>query len=100
MIEWSEKNVRSEMRPASASYSEMEGLQASNAGRVGDGCKGEHTSGGNGGGKVEDFPIFVRSYKNGQYQEFVHQRPSAGVTGLSGNARSKTGVLWTCTGGR
>ena len=37
--------------------------------RVGDGCSDEMTGGVEGGGRVEDVTICIRSDKNGQYQE-------------------------------
>ena len=37
--------------------------------RDGDGDTDEKTGGGDGGGIVEDGTIFIRSVKNGQYQE-------------------------------
>ena len=55
-----------------SSYSEKEGEQGysetSNAVRVGDGTD-EKTGSGDGGGRVEDDTIFVRSDTNGQNQE-------------------------------
>ena len=41
----------------------------SNVVRVGDSGADEKTGGGDGGGRVEDVAIFIRSDKNGQYQE-------------------------------
>ena len=45
------------------------GSETSNVVRVGDGGTDEKTGGGDGGGRVEDVTIFIRSDKNGQYQE-------------------------------
>ena len=53
--------------------------------------------GGAGGGRVEDAEIFVRSDKNGQGQEWVHQRDSAGGAVWRGSTRGKTEVVRTCT---
>ena len=57
----------------SSSKTEREGAQSgsetSNVVRVGDGGTGEKTGGGDGGGRVEDVTIFIRSDKNGQNQE-------------------------------
>ena len=55
------------------------------------------TGGGDGGGRVEDVTIFVRSDKTGQDQERVHQRNSASGTVWTENTRGKTEVIWTCT---
>ena len=53
--------------------SEREGVQGgsetSNVVRVGDGGTDEKTGGGDGGSRVEDVTIFIRSDKNGQDQE-------------------------------
>ena len=38
------------------------------------------TGSGDGGGRVEDVTIFIRNNKNGQDQEWVHQRDSTGGT--------------------
>ena len=45
------------------------GSETSNVVRVGDGGTDEKTGGGDGGGRVEDVTIFIRSDKNGQNQE-------------------------------
>ena len=45
------------------------GSETSNVVRVGDGGTDEKTGGGDGGGRVEDVKIFIRSDKNGQNQE-------------------------------
>ena len=45
------------------------GSETSNVVRVGDSGTDEKTGGGDGGGRVEDVAIFIRSDKNGQYQE-------------------------------
>ena len=45
------------------------GSDTSNVVRVGDGGTDEKTGGGDGGGRVEDVTIFIRSDKNGQNQE-------------------------------
>ena len=45
---------------------------------LGDSGTDEKTGGGDGGGRVEDVTIFIRSDNNGQYQELVHQRDSTG----------------------
>ena len=45
------------------------GSETSNVVRVGDGGTDEKTGGGDGGGRVEDITIFIRSDKNGQNQE-------------------------------
>ena len=45
------------------------GSETSNVVRVGDSGTGEKTGGGDGGGRVEDVAIFIRSDKNGQDQE-------------------------------
>ena len=72
-MELVEKNVRSDLRQASTSLSEREGVQggseSSNGVQVGDGGTDEKTGGGYEGGRVEDVTIFIRSDKNGQYQE-------------------------------
>ena len=56
-----------------SSLSEREGVQGgseiSNVERVGDSGTDEKTGGGDGGGRVEDVTIFIRSDKNGQDQE-------------------------------
>ena len=44
-------------------------ISTSNVVRVGDGGTDEKTGGGDGGGRVEDVTIFIRSDKNGQDQE-------------------------------
>ena len=54
--------------------------EPSNGVQAGDGGTEEKTGGAAGGGRVEDANIFVRNYKNGQYQDSLHQRDSAGVT--------------------
>ena len=58
-------------RQASSSCSEREGVQGgsetSNVAWVGDGGTAEETGGGDGGGRVEDVTIFIRSDKNGKY---------------------------------
>ena len=68
-----EKNVRSDLRQASTSQRESEGVQCgsetSNGVRVGDGGTDEKTGGGDGGGRGEDVTIFIRSDQNGQDQE-------------------------------
>ena len=43
--------------------------ETSNVVRVGDSGTDEKTGGGDGGGRVEDVTIFIRSDKNGQDQE-------------------------------
>ena len=48
-------------------------------------------------GRVEDVTIFIRSDKNGQDQECVHQRHSAGGTVGRENSRGKTEMVWTPT---
>ena len=53
--------------------------------------------GGDGGGRVEDVTILIRSDKNGQNQEWVHQRDSTGGTVWRENTRGETEVVWTCT---
>ena len=57
-MEWLEKNVRSDQREASTSYSEREGVQGSsknnNFVRVGDGGTDENRGSEDGGGIVED----------------------------------------------
>ena len=54
------------------------GSETSNVVRVvDDGDSDEKTGGGDGGGRV-DVTIFIRSDKNGQDQELVHQRDSTG----------------------
>ena len=67
------ENVRSDLRQESTSWSEREGVQGgsatSNIVRVGDSGTDEKTGGGDGGGRVEDVAIFIRSDKNGQDQE-------------------------------
>ena len=72
-MEWVEKNVRSDLRQESTSLSERKGVQGgsetSNVVRVGDSGTDEKTGGGDGGGRVEDVAIFIRSDKNGQEQE-------------------------------
>ena len=45
------------------------GSETSNVVRVGDSGTDEKTGGGDGGGRVEDVAIFIRSDKNGQDQE-------------------------------
>ena len=45
------------------------GSETSNVVRVGDSGTDEKTGGGDGGGRVEDVTIFIRSDKNGQDQE-------------------------------
>ena len=55
-----------------------------------DGGTDENTGGGDGGGRVEDATIFIRSVKNGQTQEWVHQRDSTGGTVWRENTRGKT----------
>ena len=50
----------------------------SNVVRVGYSGTAENTGGGDGGGRVEDVTICIRSDKNGQDQELVHQRDSTG----------------------
>ena len=45
------------------------GSETGNVVRVGDSGTGEKTGGGDGGGRVEDVAIFIRSDKNGQGQE-------------------------------
>ena len=71
MMEWVEKNVRSDLRQESTSKSEREGVhggsETSNVVRVGDSGTDEKTGGG--GARVEDVAIFIRSDKNGQDQE-------------------------------
>ena len=69
-MEWLEKNVRSDLRPrqvpARVKAAGREGVQGGSVVRVGDsGTDG----GGEGGGRVEDATIFIRSDKNGQNQE-------------------------------
>ena len=50
----------------------------------------ENIGGGDGGGRVEDVAIFVRSDKNdGQYQDSVHHWNSAGWTVWRENTRGK-----------
>ena len=65
---WLEKNVRSDMRQARASYSDREcvqcGGEARNVVRVGDGGTDGKTGGEYGGGRVEDVPIFIRRENN------------------------------------
>ena len=72
-MEWVEKNVSSDLRQESTSWSEREGVQGgsetSNVVRVGDSGTDEKIGGGDGGGRVEDVAIFIRSDKNGQDQE-------------------------------
>ena len=46
---------------------------------------------------LEDVTIFLRSDKNGQYPEWVHQRDSASGTVWRENTRGKTEVVWTWT---
>ena len=98
-MEWVEKNVRSDLRQESTSKSEREGVQGgretSNVVRVGDSGTDEKTGGGDGGGRVEDIAIFIRNDKNGQDQEWVHQRDSTGGTVWRENTRGKTEVVWT-----
>ena len=53
--------------------------------------------GGDGGGRVEDVAIFIRSDTNGQDQESVHQRDSTGGKVWRENSRGKTEVVWTPT---
>ena len=55
----------------------------------------EKTGGGDGGGRVEDVAIFIRSDTNGQYQERVHQRDSTGGKVWRENTRGKTEMVWT-----
>ena len=57
----------------------------------------EKTGGGDGGGRVEDAAILIRSDKNGQDQEVVHQRDSTGWKVWRENSRGKTEMVWTCT---
>ena len=45
------------------------GSETSNVVQVGDGGTDEKTGDGDGGGRVEDVTIFIRSDKNGQNQE-------------------------------
>ena len=61
--------------------------ETSNVVRVGEGGTAEKTGGGDGGGRVEDVTVFVRSDTNGQDQELVHQRDSAGGTVWRENMR-------------
>ena len=72
-MEWVEKNARSDLRQESTSYSEREGVhggsETSNVIRVGDSGTDEKTGGGDGGGRVEDVAILIRSDKNGQDRE-------------------------------
>ena len=57
------------------------GSETSNVVRVWDRGTDEKTGGGDGGGRVEDVTIFIRmSDKNGQDQEWVHQRNGTGGT--------------------
>ena len=88
-------------RQASTRWSEREGVQGgsetSNVVRVGDGNTDEMTGGGDGGGRVEDVTIFVGSDKNGQDQEWVHQRDSAGGKVWRENMWGKTEMVWTYT---
>ena len=61
-----QKNVRNDLRQR---IEREGGSETSNVIRVGDGGTDEKTGGGDGGGRVEDVMIFVRSDTNGQDQE-------------------------------
>ena len=71
--------------------------ETSNVVRVGDGGTDEKTGGGDGSGRVEDVTIFIRSDKNGQDQEWVHQRDSTGAKLWRETTRGKTEVVRTST---
>ena len=94
--EWLEKNVRSDLRQESTSYSEREGVQGgsetSNVVWVGDSGTDEKTGGGDGGGRVEDVAIFIRGDNNVQDQESVHQRDSPG--GKFGEKTREARLRW------
>ena len=70
------------------------GSETSNVVQIGDSGTNEKTGGGDGGGRVEDVTIFIRSDKNGQYLELVLQRDSTGGMGWRENTRGKTEVVW------
>ena len=76
------------------------GSETSNVVRVGDGGTDEKAGGGDGGGRVEDVTIFIRSDKNGINQEWVHQRDSTGGTVWRENTRGEPEVVSTCTAER
>ena len=76
-MEWLEKNVRSDLQQANTSYNESE---TSNVVRVPDDSTEVKTGGGDGGGRVEDVTIFIRSDTNGQDHELVNHRDSTGGT--------------------
>ena len=70
MMEWLEKNVRSDLRQTREKEGVQGGSETSNVDvRVGVDGTDEKTGGGDGGGRVEDVTIFIRSDKNGQDQE-------------------------------
>ena len=69
MMEWLEKNVRSDLRQTREKDGVQGGSETSNVVRVGVGGTDEKTGCGDGGGRVEDVTIFIRSDKNGQDQE-------------------------------
>ena len=73
-MELVEKNVKSDLRQLEWREGVIGGSETSNVVWVGDGGTEEKTGGGDGGGRVEDVTIFIRSHKNGQDQEWVHQR--------------------------
>ena len=63
--------------------------------RVGASGTDEKTGDGDGGGRVEDVAIFIRSDKNGQDQEWVHQRDSTGGKVCREYTRGKTEMVWS-----
>ena len=97
-----DKLFRSDLPQASTSYGEREvvqgGSETNTVARAGDGGTDEKTGGGDGCGRAEDVTILVRRDKNGQDQECVHQRDSAGGKVWREKPREECDASeWTCT---
>ena len=84
-----------------ASSHDYEGSMTSNVVLVGDGGTGEKTGGGDGGGRLEDVTIFIRSDQNGHNQEFSTSEGQQCREGLERNPegyghlrRKDDGYIW------
>ena len=93
-MEWVNKNVRSDLRQESTSWSERGKVAVRSAMLYGletvalqPSGTDEKTGGRDGGGRVEDVTIFIRSDKNGQRNEYI--RGTAQVRKFGGKTREE-----------